>query len=222
MAIYVCDNPPPPGNYGRYQVYIDRGRSIGRVPNPLDSGRVKNAPEFANTRKHAALLAKAAPLASAAHRTLPDNRKRTHYQQLAGMAIQWLKQDKQEAEIQLLLQEATALMRRQLKRQKVQELLAERKKDGKRVFALPSPVVPERGGGEKRVASATVASAPVLLRRLHPLRSKKRRTGFYTGPPFFVLYSQSLINGPEFSCLTRFSERRLPAYLPPVRFSETG
>lgn len=191
MAIYVSDNPPPPGNYGRYQVYIDRGRTIGRVPNPLSGGRVKNAPEFANTRKYASLLAAASPLASAIHRTLPVNRTRAHYQQLAGKAIQWLKDGKTTEEVQLLLQEAADLMRITLKNQQIQEGIAERKKGRKRRKEW------------KRMGTVSVISLPVV-HRSKPISLKKRRTGDNAGPPSLYSLFRSSINEPESFCLTRF------------------
>lgn len=178
MAIYVCDNPPPPGNYGRFQVYVDRGRTIGRVPNPLEGVRVKNAPEFANTRKYADLLATASPLASAVHRTLPANRKRTHYQQLAGMAIQWLKEAKTVLEVQLLLQEAAELIRRELKRKRAQELVAERKKCRKAVVAIPTFFVPETGKSFKGKGAITVVSISVERSGIQRISRKKKKDRF--------------------------------------------
>lgn len=142
MAKYVCENPPPPGNYGLIQVYIDRGITCARVPNPLEGERVKSAPEFANTRKHAGLFAQAAPLAAVVHRTLPENRQRTHYQKLAGKAYQWLKAGKSREEVQLLLPEAAEEMRKELKQQRIKALIAERRKERKPVFSIPAVAIP--------------------------------------------------------------------------------
>lgn len=144
MAIFTGDHPPPPGNYGRFQVYIDRGRTIGRVPNPLKRKRVKTAPEFANTRKYADLLATASPLASAAHRSLPSNRQRTHYQQLAGKAIQWLKQGKSAAEVQILLLEAAEVICKGLTPEKSQPSIKQRRKPLSGISVALIPVVCRR------------------------------------------------------------------------------
>lgn len=114
MAKYVIPNPPPPGNYGVINVYIDRGITVARMRNPLSSSRVKTAPEFAGLRRYSDWLAIASPLASAAHRTLPENRRRKHYQQLAGKAIQWLKEGKSIAEVKALLTQAAAVISREL------------------------------------------------------------------------------------------------------------
>lgn len=146
MAIYVCENPPAPGNYGMLQVYKDRGRTIARVRNPLTRRRVKSAPEFANTRKYADLLVLASPLASAAHRTLPEGRQRTHYQQLTGKAIQWLKKGKSVADVQLLLEEAVEEIRKQLKQQRIQTLLQLRRAGRKAVFTVPAIAQSQPGG----------------------------------------------------------------------------
>lgn len=136
MAIYVCENPPAPGKYGILQVYKDRGRTIARIYNPLSGERVNTAPEFANTRKHAAWLAIASPLASAAHRTLPAGRQRAHYQQLAGKTIQWLKEGKSPAEVQLLLLEAVEDIRKELKQQRLQVLWKQRKSVSRSTFSM--------------------------------------------------------------------------------------
>lgn len=161
MAIYVCDHPPPPGNYGILQVYIDRGRTIARVPNPLDGKRVKNAPEFASTRKYAELLAVASPLASAAHRTLPATRQRVHYQRLAGKAIQWLKEGKSAEEVQLLLIEAVEEIRKELKQQRIETLIELRKACRKSVFSI-----------------AAAVTAPTQEKRI-PLMSRKTNRKFH-------------------------------------------
>lgn len=137
MAKYVCENPPPPGNYGILQVYISKGITCVRVPDTLDGKRVKTAPEFANTRKHASLFAQAAPLAAVVHRTLPMNKQRAHYQLLAGKAYQWLKAGNTPEEVHLLLLEAAELIRKALNRERVKAFLAERKKGSKQVFVIP-------------------------------------------------------------------------------------
>jgi hypothetical protein len=102
---------------------------------------VKTAPEFAGTRKHAALLAMASPLASAAYRTLPVGKQRAHYQQLAGRVMQWLRQEKSLEQIQLLLQEAVEAVRTVLKRQRVLALIAQKKKVRKPVWEQLLPVL---------------------------------------------------------------------------------
>lgn len=171
MAIYVCDNPPPPGIYGPLRIYKDRGRTIACTYHPLDGDRVKHAPEFAGTRKHAAFLAQAAPLASAAYSTLPAARKRAHYQQLAGKAIQGLKAGKSVAEVHELLLEAVEAIRREWKREKIQALPGQRKTSRKPVFCLPAPVSPPAPDRNRRIgrrnrilyAAATAGCSPPLF-----------------------------------------------------------
>lgn len=138
MAIYTCENPPPAGRYGPLRIYKSKGRTIACMANPLSGERVKHAPEFANTRKHAELLAIASPLAAAAYSTLPDGRKRTHYQQLAGKAIHWLKADKNVAEVQILLQRAAAAIAKTFEEQQIPRLIASEKAGGNLLFSLPA------------------------------------------------------------------------------------
>lgn len=142
MAKYVCENPPLPGNYGSLQVYIDRGITCARVPNPLCGKRVKTAPEFANTRKYAAVLAIASPLASAAHNTLPASRQRAHYHKLVGKAVQWVKAGKSADEIQVLLTDAADSIRKELKSKRIKALIHQKKKGRKPVFSIPAATIP--------------------------------------------------------------------------------
>jgi hypothetical protein len=142
MAKYMCENPPLPGNYGSLQVYIDRGITCARVRNPLCGRRVKTAPEFANTRKYAAVLAIASPLASAAHNTLPASRQRAHYHKLVGKAVQWVKAGKSADEIQVLLTEAATAIRKELKKQWIKALIHQKKKGRKPVYSIPAATTP--------------------------------------------------------------------------------
>ncbi|BAV09595.1 hypothetical protein SAMN05421788_1011031 [Filimonas lacunae] len=141
MAKWVCDNPPAPGMYGLMQVYKRQGVTLGRVHNPLCGKRVKAAPEFAGTRKYADLLAIASPLASAVHRTLPENRQRCHYQMLAGKAIQWLKEGKSETETHVLLLEAAEVIRKELKPQKI-KVRSKKKAERKPAFCIQLRITP--------------------------------------------------------------------------------
>ncbi|BAV06041.1 hypothetical protein SAMN05421788_106112 [Filimonas lacunae] len=142
MAKYVCESPPVPGNYGIIQVYKRQGVTIARVRNPLCGKRVQTAPEFAGTRKYAQLLAIASPLASAVHQALPANRQRSHYQQLAGKAIQWLKEGKSEVEVRVLLQEAAEDIRSVLQPQRLKTGKARRSVRKKSVFNNRVAVIP--------------------------------------------------------------------------------
>ncbi|SIS98194.1 hypothetical protein SAMN05421788_102471 [Filimonas lacunae] len=126
MAKYVCENPPAPGMYGKLQVYIREGITLGRIPSPLCRKRVKTAPEFAKTRKYAELLATASPLASEVHKMLPVNRERKHYQLLAGKAIQWLKEGRTVEEVRVLLVEAGEMVRRELEPKNIKTSLRRR------------------------------------------------------------------------------------------------
>lgn len=90
--------------------YEMNGKGYARISNPLSSKRVKTAPEFEGTRRHAALLQQASPIACAVYKTLPkEKRNATHRRRLTGTAIQMLKKGNTIAVIETQL-EADALL----------------------------------------------------------------------------------------------------------------
>lgn len=91
--------------------YEMNGKGYARISNPLSSSRVKTAPEFAGTRRHAALLQQASPIACAVYKTLPkEKRNATHRRKLTGTAIQMLKQGNTITVIETQLQADALLM----------------------------------------------------------------------------------------------------------------
>lgn len=91
--------------------YEMNGKGYARISNPLSSKRVKTAPEFAGTRRAAALLQQASPLACAVYKTLPKGKRTiTHRRNLTGTAIQMLKQGHAVAVIEAQLQADALIM----------------------------------------------------------------------------------------------------------------
>jgi hypothetical protein len=91
--------------------YEMNGKGYARISNPLSSKRVKTAPEFEGTRRHAALLQQASPLACTVYKTLPkEKRNATHRRRLTGTAIQMLKQGHAVAAIAAQLQADALIM----------------------------------------------------------------------------------------------------------------
>ncbi|MDR6341905.1 hypothetical protein HNQ91_004982 [Filimonas zeae] len=117
MAIFTGE-PPFVGTRGGITIYRCGGQWRVRRCNRLCTKRVKTSAEFAGLRRYAHWLAIAAPLAAEVYRTLPDCRKRSHYQRLAGKAIQYVKDGKSSEDVMLLLLDEAAVIGRELQPEK--------------------------------------------------------------------------------------------------------
>jgi hypothetical protein len=101
IFFYVKDGSPKGGNMSDGTcVYFLNGQLCIRAASSLSGDRVKEAPEFANTRIHAAFLAQAATIGSRVYKDLSaKEREQCTYRSLTGRAIKLLKTGVNEEEV---------------------------------------------------------------------------------------------------------------------------
>ena len=92
--------PPFTGTIDGICVYKMRGRFYLRAKSSLSAERVKNAPEFEQTRVHAALLGKASKIGSVLYSELSrKQKKKSTYRWITGQVMTMLKNGMEEEEI---------------------------------------------------------------------------------------------------------------------------
>lgn len=96
------------GTVGNICFYKLEGQYYVRRKSSLSGKRVKNDPAFRETMRYAALLGKAARIASGIYKTLAAGQKREWpYRKLTGQVMQLLRQGTAETTIIELLKERT-------------------------------------------------------------------------------------------------------------------